>query len=99
MIRSLIFVCAVSLLSACSIVKPNEQGFYTLGDENGKAKYRMMGGYYGLEGNSYNSKYLVLDKLLTGELQARGYCQDGFDIVLHTITQGGGYLVADALCR
>jgi hypothetical protein len=42
-IRSLIYVCAVALLSACSIVKPNERGFYTLGDENGKAKYRMMG--------------------------------------------------------
>ncbi|MGO9444828.1 MAG: hypothetical protein ACLPXB_08635 [Thiobacillaceae bacterium] len=91
--------CVVALLSACSIVKPAEQGFYTLGLENGKAKYRMMGGYYGLEGDSYDSKYLALDKRLAEELKAHGYCQNGSDIVLHTTSQGGGYLLADALCR
>ena len=99
MVRSLIYVCAVALLSACSIVKPNEQSFYAMSVENGKAKYRMIGGYYGLEGNSYDSKYLTLDKLLTEELRTRGYCRNGYDIVLHTTSQGGGYLVADALCR
>ena len=99
MTRSLFLVCAIALLPSCSILQPNEQGFYTLGVEKGKEKYRMMSGYDGLAGDTYQGKYTALDRLLVGELKIRGYCQNGFDIVLHTTSQGGGYLIADALCR
>lgn len=95
----LVLAAAVVLLSSCAILRPQERGFYTLGIENGKEKYRMMGGYYGLVGDTYESKYAALDELLKGELKAHGYCPRGYTIALHTTSEGGGYLIADALCQ
>lgn len=92
------FVVVIALLSSCSVLQPNEQGFYALGIENGKEKYRMMGGYYGLAGDTYEAKYAELDNLLERELEARGRCPHGYKVTSHTVSQGGGYLIADAYC-
>ena len=86
-------------LSACSYFRPYEQSFHSLGTEEGRAKYRMIGGYYGLAGSSYAEKHASLDSLLAGELKARGLCNKGFDIIYRGEYQGGGYLATDALCR
>ncbi len=93
------FALVIALTSSCSVIRPDEQGFYFLGVENGKERYRMMGGYYGLSGSTYESKYVALDELLDAKLRTGGHCGQGYKIVLHTTSEGGGNLIADALCN